>query len=306
MRLLVVPTEEMPLADALARSEALLGASKATQSIVATAAVASDHAVVLGALQVASRVLDVSKAGRVLRRATTGTGFTMRGGLVVTIAMPYVDAAVPDATARSFLNRNVRLLLRGLARAKLAATYFGREWLVVERRPFAVVGVEVDREGALLVECFATWEGSLAIEDGAATVLERSCDRYRGKPTLPLCEAGVRELTPALGDRVLDGIVERLGMVTERMAEPQRVPSHATRVAVVTDGASPIRGPAELLEPRPIPIGYLDVARVGSKRWVGGDMLGPTFAFGTSDVPASDELPLEGAIWNDIRNARTS
>ena len=149
-----LPVERRSIDDARALGGRLLARVAADGAVWAAASVVEEEAVVLGAAQRAARVVDLDAcraAGvRVVRRATAGTAALLAGrSLWLTLALPHVAALVPDATARSLLNRNVRPLLEGLRGLGFPAAYFGREWVSVAKRPAAVLGFDALPEGAV-------------------------------------------------------------------------------------------------------------------------------------------------------------
>lgn len=304
MRVLVVRPEEMSIEAAVHSSGSLLAVARRERAIVVSAtSIFAGPTLVLGRLQHAARVLDLGSVGAtpVLRRTTTGTGFMMDGGVLVTLALPYVDAAFADATARSFLNRNVRPLMRGFESAGVAVSYFGREWLSsrTERgRAVAVLGVDIEHDGALLVEAYATAKGSLALPPELKSALESSCDRYRGRSPASLTDVGANKLDV---EKLLHGVVERLGLAARWLSsdaiprDPDRAPSW------VEDGMSPIPRGATVHAPQSVPIGFLDVATSEREIWIGGDVLAPSFALGRFASWRDASLPIEGALWDDVR-----
>ncbi len=193
--------------------------------------------------------------------------------------------------------------MKGLANAGVPVQYFGREWLAWKRRAIFVLGMDVEPDGAVLIEAFATAAGSLSIPREDASALEASLDRYRGLAPASLREAGV-EPTAELSIRVLEGMTERMGLMTQRLTTSS-LPTDARRApTVVEDPMSPLPRGATLLEPMSVPIGFLDVAVLASGPWVGGDILAPRHLVGRNGPTADDESsPMEGALWRDVRRA---
>ncbi|NUP07077.1 MAG: hypothetical protein HOW73_13565 [Polyangiaceae bacterium] len=347
MRTLVIPPAKGTLEEAITRSAGVLPLVRRERAIIVTAcAIEDEKAIVLGRLQRAGRVLDwpavIAEKPRILRRPTTGTGFAIDGGALITLALPSIDAIFSDATPRTVLNRNVRPLLRGFEAAGVPVSYFGREWLAcrpvpgttattaVRGRAIAVLGLEVDPDGVCLVEAYVTQRGSLALPRSLVTPLEASCDRYRGREPLSLDELRVPQLDL---DRVVLETADRTGHITFTLRT--EVPADESRKVMLVDGpASPLSDDATFLEPRTVPIGFLDVAVTDREAWVGGDLLGPTFALGhyaawSDQEPRgaghversetgrggsrearfaggereTEQLPMEGALWDDVRRA---
>ncbi|NUO50294.1 MAG: hypothetical protein HOV80_15675 [Polyangiaceae bacterium] len=239
-----------------------------------------------------------------LRRATTGTAVALDGGLLLSIALPSIDAVFRDATPRTVLNRNLRLFLAGLRHASVPVAYFGREHLSWQRRPIAVGGLEMEPSGALLVEVFFTARGDLAIPRELTTDVERSVDRYGGKATASLGEAAPTKTLLEIADLALEGIAERVG--TDPL-EVQTSGEVRPDVAVASE-ISPFPAGARALPPRAVPIGWLDVADTPAGIWVGGDVLAPSYVLGLGrsgpEHAISGGVPMEGASWEDVKRAR--
>jgi hypothetical protein len=298
--LLTVGPRHRPHELAFAESAALLHLAEAEQAVVAGAWVLPDGPrVCLGALQVAGRVLHGVDPATVTRRATSGAAVHVDGGVLLSLALPSLDAIHRDATPRTVLNRNVRPLLAGLRHAGIAATYLGRDFISVERRPAALLGLDGTRSGAILVEALMTARGSLALPRARVTDLEAGTQRLRGLEPLSLELLRARDLEKLAGD-VLEGIADRLG--AER--EPREVDAPA--LDAVLGPTSPLASSARLLEPVPIPMGWLDLAVVDGLPWIGGDALAPTYALGHSFELGGFHVPMEGAVWDDVRRAATS
>lgn len=297
---------ERSLDDALAIGPALLAAVSAGTAGEAriAASLIAGPAVVLGAAQRAGSVVDLgacASAGvRVVRRATTGTAvYIGQHGLLWALALPHVAALVPDATARTLLNRNVRGLLRGFREAGALAHYFGREWISVNKRPAAVIGFDVTEGGAVLIEVLAGVEESVALPDALAAPEERAVDRWLGKRPAALREVLGGD-APAIAATVA-------GAVGARVVEPPGgAASVATRAVECSDDPAPEgfeRGPSAR-----VPIGWIDTAfeRGTGRVWIGGDVLAPrallrAIAGGEeSDGAAS---PIEGATLGDLVEA---
>ncbi len=85
------------------------------------------------------------------RALATGTGF-----LHLTLALPHRAALVSDdplaLTPEQVLNRAVRGLLGGLEAAGAPAVYPGRDLVTIAGRPLAVLGLEIDPDGATLID----------------------------------------------------------------------------------------------------------------------------------------------------------
>lgn len=298
--MLVAKPRRTDLNQALGESAGLLTLAEEREAVVAGAWIlGEERALVLGRMQHAGRVLgELRPPGwRVARRATTGTAVALDGGVLVSIGLPAIDSVFRDATTRTVINRNVRLVLAGLRSAAVPAAYFGREWIAWQRRPLAVFGLEMTPSGAVLLETFFTTRGSLALSREAMTDVERSVDRYAGKTPASLEEVvGGRDLV-AFASAIVDGIVERVGV------DPlEHQPTRGTIELEVDSLDSPLPPGATPLAPRQVPIGWLDVARTPGGVWVGGDVVAPSFALGLG-APPPDGAPMEGASWADVERA---
>ncbi len=332
MRLLTFPFEEQTVEGAIAASRrafalAQLALAKTSEPavVVGVTGIAQGEAIVLGALQHAGRVVPAAfDAGvKVVRRTTSGTGFRIDGGLLLTIALSSADAAFSDVSPRTLLNRCVRPFLAGLSRVGLDSTYLGREWIAYRRHALAVLGIDVTPAGSVLIEAWLNGSGSFLIPRELASPLEASCDRYRGKPTVSLDTIARDVSRELIARRFVEGAADRLGAVAQPIKEIPDLDPIETRVV---DATSPLPEGARVAAPIEIPIGFMDVARTpGGSSWVGGDMLAPTFALGfdtestqwtestqSHGVPKArseqptlvEQLPMEGAQWENVRRAR--
>lgn len=253
----------------------------------------------LGALVHAGRLLvpEVLGTQRVFRRSTSGGSFAFHGAaLVAVVALPAIDTVWRDATATTFLNRNVRLLLRAFQRAGVRATYLGRDWISAGKRPLAQIGVDFGEGGALVVEAWCTRARGLEIERAHLTDLARSITVRRG-----LASVSLEELDPAsigsFPDRLLVGLAEAFD-ATPRL----RAPASALAAPRVRDAWSPLDRGATWLAPREVPIGHVDVARLeDGASWVGGDVLARVDALGKmTKWPPADADCIAGATWSDL------
>ncbi len=305
--MLVVAPRETSVVEALCESRALLGLAADREAPAAGAwLLAPGRSIVLGQMQHASRVLlsHRPQSWSVLRRATTGTAVALDGGLLLSVALPSIDAVFRDATPRTVLNRNLRLFLAGLRHASLPVAYFGREHLAWQRRPIAVCGMEMDPSGALLVEAFLTKRGDLAIPRELTTDVERSVDRFAGKTSAPLDEAAPAKTLSEIAELALEGIAERVG--TEPLEHQLSVEPRGD-VMVMSD-ASPLPPGSRPRAPRAVPIGWLDIAETPAGIWIGGDVLAPSYVLGVGrpgpEHAISGGVPMEGASWADVERAR--
>jgi len=313
MRLLTFPFEELPLEAAIDRSrgafvlaQLALEKTDVPLAVLGVTAIQPGPAIVLGAMQHAARVapgaFDAATKISVVRRTTSGTGFCLDGGMLFTMALSTADAAFADATARNMINRCVRPLLAGFARAGLSATYLGREWIAHQRHALAVLGVDLSPRGSILIEAWLTEKGQLSIPRSVASSLEASCDRYRGRPQRSLEEVAAGLSREQIAQRFIEGAADRLGGLPQLVNDMPAADVAALRVTRPDD---PLPADFTLLPPIEIPIGFLDVARTSAgSSWVGGDMLAPTYALGFEPPVDVSVLPMEGAQWDNVRRAR--
>jgi hypothetical protein len=259
-------------------------------------ALAPTPRVVLGSLQRRDRVV-ASGAVAVARRSTTGGAACVDGGLLVSLALPSTDALFEDVSAATLLNRNVRPLLRGLAAAGIPCAYFGRDTLAWRRRPVFVLGLEVTRAGALLVEAIAPWRGPSRVPSAWCTDFERSLTRDRGATSASLSEI-VDDARPAieLARAAVGGLCDVIA--AERTHVLDRVVPASPDVVAEPDAIV-----TAWCAPEIVPIGALDVGRVGSAPWVGGDALAPSYALGLGVTAIDRGLPLLGSTWDDVERA---
>ena len=295
---------ERGLAEALALGPALLARAEAERVPSLIASVVRGPAVVLGAAQRAGRVLRLdacaARGTPVLRRATSGpAAYVGEQAILWTLALPHVAALVPDATARTLLNRNVRGFLKGFRQAGAIAHYFGREWISVRHRPAALLGFEATPDGAVLIEVVAGVEASIALPEALATAGEHAVDRWLGKVPAGLAEVMAGDPLEIAGT-VMSTVSVRAAEPDERMAAIEVAP-----LSPVTREDDPM---PEGFVARPgerVPIGWIDVG-VGpsGEAWIGGDVLVPAYAR-TAMARGEDlgDVPVDGATLADLRAA---
>ncbi|MEP7119897.1 MAG: hypothetical protein ABJE95_03260 [Byssovorax sp.] len=301
----IVDPAARPLAEALALAPAVLDLARGGDAAI-TASLVSGPAVVLGALQIAGRVVDLAACATVgtpvLRRCTTGTAVYIGSQAIVwTLALPHVAALHPDATARTLLNRNVRGFLAGLSRGGAPARYFGREWIAVDHRPAALLGVGALADGRIVIEVFAGLDATIALPRALSADAERAVDRWRGKEPLAL---GATD-PEALARRVIEAVAARAGSPSARAVVPIDLPI----AAPITDPRDPLPHGLTLAASARAPIGWIDaaVAAAPSRLWIGGDALVAAFAvtalagaLARGESPAPGDAPIDGASWNDF------
>ena len=312
--MLVVHPKDRSPEDALALSRVLLAHAEEQRSVVLAASVVSGPTVILGAMQRAGRVVDLRACDEasvtVLRRTTTGTAAWLGAeGLVLALALPHVAAIEADATDRTLLNRNVRPFLRAFTRAGAMAHYFGREWISLKKRPAALLGFDVTRTGAVLIEVFVGLDQSIALPIEWTTIEERSVDRFLGKTP-----ASLREVLPDVqghrfAARLLEAIVSNSGSSFDvDVATLERF-----RFERILEDRDPLPVGFEPRTLERVPIGYLETAvfqdasslQIMPKKWLGGDVLAPRWLYADlaegKTPPAS--VPMDGATRTDLMRA---
>lgn len=301
------------VAEALELSRVMLGKAEGEGVAVLAASVVQGSAVILGAKQRAGRVVDMracADAGAVvLRRATTGTaGWMPEVGLVFALALPHVAFLVPDATPRTLLNRNVRSFLKGFTKAGVAAHYFGREWISLRKQPAALLGFEVTRTGAVLIEVLVGFDEAMVLPEKLMTVEEKAVDRSPGKTVASLRDVCPDARIEVFAENVIAAIVEQLG------ASPVAFdPTIKIEHGPVSFERDPVPEGLVLEALRRVPIGYLESAVSPDnpeRRWLGGDVLAPTWLY--DDIALgkrkdeSGDVAVDGASMADLVKGLTS
>lgn len=286
----------------------MLRVSEASSEPVLAASLVQGPAVVLGAKQRAGRVLNLEACEKVgtpvMRRATTGTAAWLPElGIVFALALPNVASLLPDATARTLLNRNVRLFLKGFTKAGVLAHYFGREWISLRKQPAALLGFEVTRTGAVLIEVLVGFDEPTALPAYLATSEERALDRWQGKSVVSVREVFPDATIEAFATNVIEAMVERAGAQATAFASTISL----EEVPPITDEVDPAPQGFVLQPLARVPIGYVEAAYAPDephRRWLGGDVLAPTWVY--DDIAAGKgnaemgEVAIDGATVLDL------
>lgn len=260
-------------------------------------------AVLLGARQRCGSVVNLtdclSQGVGVYRRGTLGPAAWVGDALWWTLCLPALTTLFADARPETALNRNVRGLLRGLARAGVAATYPGRTWLAVRGAPAVLLGYDVLPDGGFVLDAVAGLHAAVSLPEALRAPAEATVDRGWGRSAVPL---GVdAAAVPALFDAVSDA-VSRLGG-RERAPWDDPLPEGAPAVRAAH---SPVPPAMQLRGATSVPIGRVEVWGGGDALWLGGDVygceadldrLGAALAAGH---PPPDGLHLEGARPSDF------
>jgi hypothetical protein len=307
----ILPPARRPLADALSLGPALLARAVASGAPWLAASLVEGPAVVLGAAQRAGRVVDLAacaeRGALVVRRSTTGTAvFVGARAAVWTLALPHAAALAPDATPRTLLNRNVRGFLKGFTRAGAPAHYFGREWISVRRRPAAVLGFDVARSGAVLLEVWAGHDAPPAIPAALAAPDERSLDRFLGKSPAALAEVLPAELSLEALARIVMETVALRAAVPRTEAEGDPIELESARLQPIDAPGDPLPPGASAVVLARVPIGWLEAAALDAGGvWLGGDLLTARWLLDElgrrAALPeAAEAAPIEGAGLSDL------
>jgi hypothetical protein len=199
-----------------------------------TASLAGD-ARVLGAWQ-RREDLRVTNA---VRRMTGGPAVVAGDGIFYAALAMKSASTFMECPRDRVLNRNVRGFLAGLRTIGLAAHYFGREFVSVDRRPAAMIGWTRRPRGEVLIELFLGTTRSFAVPDEEQTI---TGERLLGKTPITI---GARD--PRILGRAIAGAFAQMGglSIEERTIE---------RAAIDEPAFDPrMRWSA----PREVPIGWL-------------------------------------------------
>src|SRR5262249_40163493 len=93
---------------------------------------------------------------------------------------PSSGVAPPPPT----VTRTVRVLLAALRDAGVPAAYFGRDTIDTARRPVALLGLDQDASGQVVLEALVSSAGSFVVPAELAAETERATDRMRGRAPL--------------------------------------------------------------------------------------------------------------------------
>jgi len=155
----------MPVLDLIVEPSTTPAASRFTDAALLARAVARGR----GALRVSRLAGTVLALGRyhlapvgggevtLHRRLSGGRAWAAGEGFVqVSLTLPHRSALVSDdplaLAPEQLLNRAVRGLLGGLEAAGVSALYPGRDTVTVARRTIGLLGLEIDGQGATLIE----------------------------------------------------------------------------------------------------------------------------------------------------------
>lgn len=301
------------IAEALELGRVSLHKAEEDRVAVVAASFVRGPAVVLGAKQRAGRVLDLAAcadAGAgVLRRATTGTAAFVAGqGLIFTLALPHVAFLLPDATPRTLLNRNVRLFLKGFTKAGVLAHYFGREWISLRQKLVALLGYEVTRAGAVLIEVFLGFDEKLTLPPKLASFEEKAVDRTQGKTVASLREVWPDAQIESFAEKTIKVIVDLVGGTSVEFD-----PTIRTEGRLVLEERDPVPEGLVLQAVHRVPIGHVESAVSldnPEHHWLGGDVLAPTWVYddialgkGSADV---GDVAMDGATMADLVKCLTT
>lgn len=285
------PVRTLSARECVARSLALREACRDGEARVA-AALVRGPCVALGSRQRAAAVLrDVAHT----HRATTGAEAWIGGtALWWTLALPRVNALMPDATAHTLLNRNVRGFLRGLTGCGALAHYFGRDVIAVRHKPAALLGYDLLDDGRTLIDVIAGWDEGVTLPAAHRAPRRARVDRPEG---IALASV-IPDRTPEdVAARVMAAVAARGG---ETLTEE---PDETLVLRPEPDETLVLRGEVA------VPIGWVEAGLLAGRPWLGGDLLASTaWLTRAEDALARGEaLPedavLEGALPEDLLRA---
>jgi hypothetical protein len=154
-----------------------------------TIAIPTDEAILLGAFQRPSEVLEEPALPRLRRGSGGGAARVGPGTIWMQLALAHPGALVP-CTPDKLLNRYVRPLLRALTRAtRVPARYFGRDWISASHRPIALVSFAHEA-----VTGKSLFEAIIAVNH-SVTLSSRSS--FRGRPSATCDEISGRPIDPS-------------------------------------------------------------------------------------------------------------
>lgn len=260
-------------------------------------------AVLLGSRQRAGAVVKLpdcmSQGVVVYRRATLGPAAWVSDALWWTLCLPSLTTLFADARPETALNRNVRGLLRGLARAGVAATYPGRTFLAVRGAPAVLLGYDLLPDGALVLDAVAGLDAPVFLPEALRASEEAAIDRTWGRSPVPL---GVEASAVA---SVLDAVAEGVARSGGREIVPW-VDQLPTGAAAVTTADDPVPADMALRGAAAVPIGRVEAWGDTKSLWLGGDVYGSgadldrlAAALAAGESPP-DDLHLEGARVSDF------
>jgi hypothetical protein len=291
---------------------ALAWAETENSAVLASAVVRAD-ALVLGSLQRPATLAQRSALPQapVHWRTTTGTEAHLSGATIYhALALPRVNALFSDAKARTLLNRNLRLMLRGYAAAGVPLRYFGTEVLALRGHPVALIGYDQSSSGAVLIEVLVGLEHALVLRPA-----------LRREPPKAMFEVlGATPDAEELAQRVMMASVERHGAslrdVSRELAGFEI--AEGLEVAPAPPGAAPFpeRAPSGVV---PIPLGVVEASVEPTVR-ISGDLLVSRAALARVESAAAelrgrgqpfdvpllaplDDSPLDGARPADLLGA---
>jgi len=296
-------TAPVEAAVACAMGERALQRLRATGDPVLVGRRVQGPAVLLGARQRAGAVVKLpdclTQGVGVYRRTTLGPAAWVSDALWWTLCLPALTTLFADARPETALNRNVRGILRGLARTGVAATYPGRTFLSVRGAPAVLLGYDLLPDGALVLDAVAGLDAPVFLPEALRAPEEAGVDRTWGRSPLPL---GVDAAAVAsLLDAVAEGVARSGGR--EMVPWVDQLPTGA---AAVTTAHDPVPANMALRGAAAVPIGRVEAWGDAGALWLGGDAygsaadldrLGAVLAAG--EAPPDDVL-LEGARVSDF------
>lgn len=296
MTTLAVATLETELSDALELGGRALSWTARHGAPLLASACCDASALVLGALQREDTLRARSSARfelGVKRRLTTGTEAELEGAVLYhALALPRVDALYGDASARTLLNRNLRLLLRGYTAAGVPLRYFGTEVLALLGHPVALVGYDQRASGEVLIELLIGLE--------KPCVVRPALRREPPSALLPLLRS--TESPRDLLQRVVAGVAERASSTARDVATELSAADLSLEGPTPPPPSEDSRMPVNVA----IPLGVVEAVATPRAR-VFGDLLVGTAALSQVEQRAREaweaKLPLDESVLAPLRGS---
>ncbi len=206
------------------------------------------HEVCLGAFQRAASAIGAADVP-VTRRVSGGPALWLAPTtLHLQLWLPHAAALVADADLPRLLNRHVRPLLRALRSLDPRASYGGRDWVTLGRRPGAWLGLAHHAaSGACLVEAFFPCDEAFALPPSLDASPPRQIPAWLGLTPASLAAIAGRPVDPdalalsladALDELAPGGSLARAPAPTRTEADDHRPAwSHVVEEAIGLVGA---------------------------------------------------------------------
>lgn len=236
-----------------------------------------------------------SSAADVIVRRRTGGRAVHAGAGVTYLALGLRDASVFLPCPRDrVLNRNVRGMLVGLSTSGVAAHYFGRDFVSIDRRPAVSATWSRNAQGNVLLEFFVGVQRPYNVDAEALTYPAHRSDPLLGKVPTTLEAAWKRTVA---FDEVVDRVVRQGYAKTYGLTLDEPPFSH--QAALEPAQASDEDG-FTWSGPREVPIGFIDA---GIRRAANGQIEAVRLAgdyFGDDDGERMLNDAMRGTEGSDV------